>query len=171
MPQKPYHSYGNVAYSPEKIDSPRKTRQPHHPGQVRPERRSTERPLTRKRVQLREAGTISIDAIVGFLCAGVLSGLLMSGYAELTASSDQVVQLRRELQQLEADKKILSAQYEKYFDIQRIEEILGDEMIRPTSDQVVYIDLSQPDAFTIFGNEDSKNNSFWAAFKKIFPVG
>lgn len=170
MPRKTYHTYGNVAYSPEKTNSPRKPRQPH-PGQSRPERRSVERPLTRKRVQLREAGTVSLDAIVGFLCAGVLSALVMNSYAELTSSSDQVVQLRRELQQLEAEKKVLSAQYEKYFDIQRIEETLGDEMIRPTSDQVVYIDLSQPDAFTIFGNSDSNKNGFWAAFKKIFPIG
>lgn len=170
MARRNYTTYGNVAYNtPEKIESPRRTRQPLQPGQGRPEKRNIQRPLTRKRVQLREAGTISLDAIIGFLCAGALSALVMSGYAELTSSSDQVVQLRRELQQLEAEKLLLSAQYEKYFDIQRIEETLGNEMIRPTSDQVVYIDLSQPDSFTIFDNNDANGNGFWAAFQKLFP--
>lgn len=163
MARRNYNSYGNVAYAPEKVDVPTNPRQPQ---KNRPEKRPVQRPLTRKRVEVREAGAISLDAIIGFLCAGALSALVMSSYAELTTSSDRVVQLRRELQQLESEKSLLSAQYEKHFDIKRIEEALGDEMIRPSNEQVVYIDLSQPDAVTVFRKEKSEN--FWEAFTNIF---
>lgn len=169
MAKRNYKTYGSVAYAPDKIDAPRKARQPQSPGHARPERRPTQRPLTRKRVEVREAGAISLDAIVGFLCAGALAAMVMNGYAQLTTSSDQVVQLRQELQKLEAEKQLLSAQYEKHFDIQRIEETLGNEMMRPTSDQVVYIDLSQPDVVTVFGKDEDTSVSFWDAFKNILP--
>lgn len=168
MARKNYNTYGNVAYAPEKIDAPSKSKHPQSPSPNRPQRNTVQRPLTRKKVQVREAGVISLDAIIGFCFAGILATLVMNSYAELTTSSDQVVQLRRELQELEAEKMLLSAQYEKHFDIQRIEETLGGEMIRPTSDQVVYIDLSQPDVITIFSNEETDPNSFWNTFKKLF---
>lgn len=163
MAKKHYSTHGNVAYAPEhEENAPRKTRQPQKAPQARP----SVKPLTRKRVQVREADSLSYDAVFGFIATGVLATLVMMGYAELATSSDEVVQLRSQLNQLQSEQKVLSAQYEKHFDIARIEEALGDQLVRPTSEQVVYIDLSQPDTVNLYNEEEGA--SFFSAFLEIF---
>lgn len=47
----------------------------------------------------------------------------------------------------------LSAQYEKVFDMETIQQAVGDTMTRPSSDQVVYVDLSEDDTVVVFGQE------------------
>lgn len=163
MANNHYTSHGNVAYAQNQTEyAPRKIRNPNRT----PEERPSVRPLTRKRVQVREADPLSIDAILGFIATGILAALVMIGYAQLATSSDEVVQLRSQLSQLQSEQNLLSAQYEKHFDISRIEETLGDQLIRPTSEQVVYIDLSQPDMVNIYGNE--KGSGFFSAFFDLF---
>ena len=39
------------------------------------------------------------------------------------------------------------------FDLATIQAAVGDTMVRPTSEQVVYIDLSAPDTVTVFQGE------------------
>ena len=64
-----------------------------------------------------------------------------------------MVSLRRELSSLKEENITLSAQYEKVFDLATIQAAVGDTMIRPTGDQVVYIDLSAPDTVTVYGTD------------------
>ena len=40
--------------------------------------------------------------------------------------------------------------YEKIFDLDSFQSAEGDAMVRPSSDQVVYIDLSEPDTVTVY---------------------
>ena len=47
----------------------------------------------------------------------------------------------------------LSAQYEKVFDLATVQKAVEDTMVRPTGDQVVYIDLSEPDTVIVFEEE------------------
>lgn len=158
MAKKHYHTHGSAAYAPDHAPQKSPSRKPQ----------TSTRTLSRRPVQLREADALPIESIVGFVCIGALAATLMSGYAQLTTSSDQVVQLRNELKSLESEKLLMSAQYEKYFDIQRIEETLGSEMMLPTNEQVVYIDLSQPDNVKIIGKEDQAEKSFFDTLKNIF---
>lgn len=164
MPKQKYATYGSAAYAPAPEEAPVRKRQP----QQSPKKKPIQRPVTRKKVQTREAGAISLDAIFGFVTAGCLAALLMNSHAQLTTSADDVVKLRQELQALEAEQQILSAQYEKQFDIQRIEDILGKDMVRPTSEQVVYIDLSQPDNVNLYHKNEENNASFFEAFWELF---
>ena len=39
---------------------------------------------------------------------------------------------------------------EKIFDLDSFQSAEGDAMVRPSSDQVVYIDLSEPDTVVVF---------------------
>lgn len=169
MARKHYSTYGSVAYAPERTESvPKRGKSPQKAPQQTPQAKPNIRPLTRKRVEVREAGSISFDAIFGFIAAGTLATLLMTSYAELTTASDQVVQLRSQLSELSSQQMVLSAQYEKHFDIERIEETLGDQMMRPTNDQVVYIDLSQPDAVHVYDKESGPSQGFFSALFAIF---
>lgn len=164
MEKKEYRTYGSAAYAPER--SPREQeRTPTKPKKVTQGRPSV-RPIHRKRVEVREAGSMSLDSIFGFIVGLALAAVLMSGYAELATNSDQVVQLRSRLNTLQSQQQILSAQYEKHFDIGRIEDSLGNHLIRPTNEQMVYIDLSQPDTVEMFGTV--KSEGFFTTLWNIF---
>ena len=151
----PYKTYGNVAYAPAYDGSAVRVPGREEPLQpqpkVRPQRR--ERTLTRTRVQVREAGEISPFAVIGFLAVGIFAALLVWSYAQYVVATDQLVTLRSELSELQEENILLSAQYEKVFDLERIQAEVGDTMIRPTQDQIVYLDLSEPDSVVLYKEE------------------
>lgn len=142
-----YHTYGSVAYAPAYEGGALRNPKGERDLQPKPKVRthSRERRLTRAKVQVRQAGEISPFAVVGFLAVGVFAALVIFSYAQFTVANNQVVELRNELQDLQAQNVTLSAEYERVFDMERIQAAVGDTMVRPTNDQVVYLDLSQPD--------------------------
>ena len=83
-----------------------------------------------------------------------MAALVVMSYAQCVVANDQVVSLRSELTDLQDQNVILSAQYERVFDMERIQQAVGDTMVRPTNDQVVYLDLSQPDSVVLYGEEE-----------------
>lgn len=149
-----YDAYGSVAYAPiydgSAVRIPRRdeelqtTPRPQHNQRVRQEK------LTRTQVQVREAGEIAPFAVVGFLAVAVLAALLLLSYTQSTVLNAQVVSLRSQLNGLETEHATLSAQYERVFDMETIEAAVGESMIRPTKDQAVYIDLSEPDTVVVY---------------------
>ena len=148
-----YRTYGSVAYAPAydgtAVRAPRREEVLRPKPRVRPR----ERVLTRTQVQAREAGQV---AVIGFLAVGVFAALLLLSYTQYAVLTDQVVTLRSELTTLQTENATLSAEYEKVFDMERIQAAVGDTMIRPTGDQVEYIDLSEPDSVVVYGQEDAK---------------
>jgi hypothetical protein len=146
-----YRTYGNVAYAPayEGSTAPRRNQQTVRP--PRPKQRP--RALTRTQVQVREAGQVSLFAVMGFLAVGVLAALLMFSFSQQTVLNRELSNLRRDLAALESDHATLSAQYEKVFDLELIQQAVGDQMVRPTTDQIVYLDLSEPDNVILYGEE------------------
>ena len=151
-----YRTYGSVAYAPAydgtAVRAPRREEVLRPKPRVRPR----ERVLTRTQVQVREAGQASVFAVIGFLAVGVFAALLLLSYTQYAVLTDQVVTLRSELTTLQTENATLSAEYEKVFDMERIQAAVGDTMIRPTGDQVEYIDLSEPDSVVVYGQEDAK---------------
>ena len=147
-----YRTYGSVAYAPAydgtAVRAPRREEVLRPKPRVRPR----ERVLTRTQVQVREA----VFAVIGFLAVGVFAALLLLSYTQCAVLTDQVVTLRSELTTLQTENATLSAEYEKVFDMERIQAAVGDTMIRPTGDQVEYIDLSEPDSVVVYGQEDAK---------------
>lgn len=148
-----YSTYGSVAYSPAYEDGnavrvPRREEELQHipaPTRRRPVRRHE-----RARVQIREAGQVAPFAVVGFLAVAIFAILLVTSYAQLAVANDEMVALQQELSNLKSENTKLSAQYEKVFDLATIQAAVGDTMVRPTNDQVVYIDLSEPDTVTVY---------------------
>lgn len=45
-------------------------------------------------------------------------------------------------------------------------------MIRPTGDQVEYIDLSEPDSVVVYGQEDARpaSRACWRGWRRSSPV-
>lgn len=152
-----YNTYGSVAYAPAyeggALRSPKeRTLQPQP--KVRTHERT--RSLTRTKVQVREAGRDFSLAVVGF-GGGCVCGAVIFSYAQFTVANSQLSSLRSELSDLQAQNVTLSAEYERVFDMERIQAAVGDTMVRPTNDQVVYLDLSQPDNVVL--SEDQERST------------
>lgn len=154
-----YNTYGSVAYAPaydgSAVRVPR--REEELPRRPRPRPRTSqrvrERELARAQVQVREAGQVAPFAVIGFAAVVVFAVLLLMSYVRLTVVNGEMVSLRNELDTLQTENATLTAQYEKVFDMDTIQAAVGDTMVRPSSDQVVYIDLSAPDTVVVYGEE------------------
>ena len=150
-----YSTYGSVAYAPTYDGNA--ARVPRREEELRrapaPQPKKPVRRHERAQVEVRQAGAVAPFAVVGFLAVAVFAALLVTSYAQLTVANDELVSLRRQLTNIEAENTVLSAQYERVFDLATIQAAVGDTMVRPTSEQVVYIDLSAPDTVTVFQGE------------------
>ena len=148
-----YSTYGSAAYSPlydgNAVRVPR--REEEYIPVPQPKRREQVRRHERARVEVRQG--VAPFAVVGFLAVAVFAVMLITSYAQLTVANDEMVSLRRELSQLKEENVTLSAQYEKVFDLATVQKAVEDTMVRPTGDQVVYIDLSEPDTVIVFEEE------------------
>ena len=118
---------------------------------------------------MREAGQVAPFAVVGFLLVGVFASLLLLSYTQYTMVADQVVSLRQELSALQSENATLSAEYERVFDLSVIEAAVGETMVRPSANQIEYIDLSAPDSVELYA-EQSGTPGVLGALKGIGDV-
>lgn len=123
--------------------------------QPRPLVRPRERALTRPRVKVREAGKVSIFAVVGFMAVGVFAVLLLMGYVQLAALSNDVVNLRSQMTELRTEEAKLRAKYELAYDLSNIEDAVtsNGSMVKPQDSQIFYVDVSNPDSVVTFQDE------------------
>ena len=151
-----YETYGSLAYAPAReghaVPAPRREEVVRPRPQVRPK----ERILARPRVRVREAGKVSPFAVLGFLSIGALTVLLLMSYVRLAVINDESVQLRSQLSQLKEEEAQLLAKYEQIYDLQEIETqmISTGAMVKPNSNQIVVLDLSEPDNVVVYGQEE-----------------
>ena len=149
-----YSTYGSVAYAPaydgSAVRAPRREEELQRAPAPYPKRREQVRRHERAKVQVRQSGAIAPFAVIGFLAVAIFAVMLVTSYAQLTVANDEMVTLRKELSSLKSDNATLTAQYEKVFDLATIQEAVGETMVRPTSEQVVYIDLSEPDTVIVY---------------------
>lgn len=136
-------TYGSLAYAEPAIQ----------PGggevlQPRPKVRPRERAVVRPKIQVREAGRVSLFAVVGFLAVGVFAALLLMSYVQLTVAADSASSLRNELSALEAEEAKLLAQYELTYDLSSIQaKVTADgSMVKPMNGQIYTLDLMEGDS-------------------------
>ena len=150
-----YRSYGNVAYAPEyeggavTIPSGEEIYQP------RPSVRPRERAIARPKVEVRPAGQVAPFAVIGFLAVVLFAALVIYSHVQLAVLNDQASALKSQLSALQTENSTLVAQYERTFDLESLQAAVGSYMARPTTDQYIYIDLSEEDGVVIFDRQDS----------------
>lgn len=149
--------YGDVAAAPAPRYAPPPPRTeprevPKRTPQVKP--RVHER--SRVRVRVREQQAVAPFAILGFLAAAAIAVVLLMGYIQLNSVYAETVQLRSQLTELENAGVNLEARYEETFDIQTLEQAVAADgtLSYPTSEQSVYIDLSEPDNAVVYDNTE-----------------
>ena len=155
-----YNTYGSVAYAPAyeggAIRLPRREEEQHRRPQPKQREHVRRQELKRAQVQVRQAGHVAPFAVIGFLAVAAFAVLLLLSHVQYTVLNGEVASLRSQMTKLQTENATLSAQYEKVFDLDTIQNTVGDTMVRPTGDQVVYIDLSEPDSVVLYGQEDAK---------------
>ena len=168
-------TYGSAAYNLNYDGSA--VRQPGYGGsevlRPQPKVRQREKAITRPVVRVREAGHVSLFAIVGFLAVGVFAALLLMSYVQLTVTADNTVALSNELNTLEAEHKKLLAKYELAYDLSGIEaKVTADgSMVKPEAGQIYSIDLSEPDSVVHYdqtNKADAAVNSILSEVKNVF---
>lgn len=151
-----YQTYGSLAYQ-ERYDGntvrvPRRQEEERRVPQQRPRVQPRKRVHERPQVEVRQPGAIAPAAIFGFLAVAIVAVMLVVSYAQLAVVHDQTVQLQNELNDLKTTESILLAQYELAYDLAAIEAQLtsNGSMIKLQSDQITYLDISQPDSIIIY---------------------
>ena len=148
-----YNTYGSVAYAPAYDGSAVRAPRREEELQRRPQPKTREH--IRRKQLTRTQGQVAPFAVVGFIAVAVFAALLITSFAQFTALNGEVVSLQNQLTTLQTENATLSAQYEKVFDMETIQAAVGESMVRPTSDQVEYIDLSEPDTVVVYGEQEA----------------
>lgn len=156
-----YETYGSVAYEPAWEGGAVAAPDREEVVRPRPRVRPKERILARPRVQVRESGKVSPFAVIGFLSVGVLAILVLMSYVRLAVVSDETVQLRSQLSELQEEEAKLQTKYELAYDLQAIEEqLLADgTMVKPSSNQKVILDLSEPDNVVVYDQTEETSGA------------
>ena len=125
---------------------------------------------SRVRVQVREQQAVAPFAILGFLAAAAV--VLLLGYVQLNSVYAETVKLQDQLTQLQDTGANLEARYEEVFDMETLEQAVAADgtLSKPTSNQSVYIDLSEPDNAVVYGAQDKHTgiSGFFEAVGSLF---
>ncbi len=131
----------NLAYDFNTLERQRET----------PKARPRIRTIARPKVHVRPAERVSVSAILGFAVAGVMLGLVIGSYVQLTALSDSVVSLKKELSVLQTENVTLMTAYERTFDLNTVENAAKSAgMSKPSHSQIYYIDMGAPDSASVY---------------------
>lgn len=145
--------YGNLAYD---LDALARERQlddagklPQKPAHPQPEVQVAAAP--RQRAKAQTAVRLSPAVLVGLMVVSAMVVVLMLGYVKLTGISDSVSTIKREIATLEEEHIALLTEYEKTFDLTTVKTAAEQAgMSKPTSGQIVYIDLSGADTAEVY---------------------
>ena len=147
--------YGNLAYD---LDRAAREHDLHHAGEERREEQQVARPVPRTdvvaRPLVREAQRVSLLSVMGFAAVAVMAVMVLMSYVTLTQLSSDVVSLKKDLAALETENVMLTAEYQRIYDLSTVKEAaVAAGMAKPVSGQVYYMDLSSGDSAVVYQTE------------------
>lgn len=136
----------------------------------KPQRRELpeERPVVRERKPQKAIRTkpqmhpiSSGFTVVGLLTAAFLIILVISGYVQLYEATSEVADLNDELETVQQEQATLQSQYESKIDLDYVEQVATTQlgMLQPAPNQVVYLDLCEPDHAEIVKAEQTERSA------------
>lgn len=120
-----------------------------------PKVRPRHQELARPKVQVRQAGKVSLFAVAGFAAVAALAVFILMSYVQLATVSSEVVSLNNEMSRLQSEEAVLRARYELAYDVGAIENAVTADgsMSRPQLGQMVYVDMTEPDSVVVYEQE------------------
>ena len=152
--------YGDLAYD---LDREVREHALRHAGEAPRRQPAAEQPAPRtkprvrslSKAQARRRQKVSVLSVLGVGAAIGLAVMVMLGYIQLTAISDEVVSLQNRLAELETENVTLTAQHEQMFDPSTVKEVAeAAGMSKPSSSRIYYIDLSEGDSAVVYQREE-----------------
>lgn len=160
---------GSIAYDLSRFDKRRRVRDALELEPVavpRPIAKPGERINTA--VKTKAQPVVSASTIIGFIMIGVLMFCLVLNYMRLNELNIKVASLQKDYTELKGRAAILRVENEKKYSKIRIEDLAQNlGMTRPTNDQIVYINMSQPDTGVILSGPQRKTD-FLNGIKTFF---
>ena len=122
------------------------------------------------RARVRAPERVSPVAVLGFAALAVMMAALVLCYVELTAISDDVVAMQKQVSALQTEQVRLQAEYEQAFDLAGVKEAAeAAGMTQPSDSQMYYIDLSAPDSAVVYGGA-AREDSLLATLGRAFEA-
>ena len=143
---------GSLAHD---LDWAVRERELRHAGEARPKQKQAAKIHRAVRVRVRERQYVSKFAVAGAAAVGVLAVLVLMSYVQLTMLSSEMVKLQSELEELETENVVLTAQYEQMFDMASVKEAAAAAgMRKPSASQICPLDLSGGDSAVVYQKEE-----------------
>lgn len=132
-------------------------RELRHAGEApRRKERESERVHALPKVQVRQRQRVPVLSILGFTAVLGMAVVVLMGYIQLTVLSSDTVALKEELKTLKTENVMLTAQYERMFDLANVREAAeAAGMSKPSASQICYLDISNGDSVEIYQKEDA----------------
>lgn len=122
---------------------------PRHPS------KEAERVYEAPHVRVRERQRVSAFSVLGTAAILGLALMVLLSYVQLTVLSSETVELKTQLETLETDNVILTAQYERMFDLATVRQAAeAAGMTKPSASQICYLDVSGGDTVEIYRQEE-----------------
>ena len=149
-------TYGSLAYDLDTLVREQEREEKKHREEY------VRRPTHKKQAQAQPRPEQKVSPLV-LGCVAVLTAMvlvLLAGYVQLTETSDSVVRIKKQLNDLEEEHVSLLTRYEQAFDLATIKEVAEQRgMTKPTGGQVEYVDLSGGDTAVVYDVDDSGWNA------------
>lgn len=130
-------------------------RELRHAGEA-PRHKEAEKVHAAPHVRVRERQHVSVFTVLGFAAVLGLAVFLLLGYTQLTVISADTVELKEQLEELETQNVVLTAQYERMFDLTTVRETAeAAGMSKPSSSQICYLDISGGDSAVVYQKREA----------------
>ena len=126
-----------------------------HAGEA-PRHREEERVHAAPRVRVRERQSVSVLSVLSCTAVLGLAVLLLMGHIQLTVISAETVKMQDQLEALESEHVVLTAEHERMFDLTAVRaaaEAAG--MTKPSASQICYLDISGGDSAVVYQKKES----------------
>ena len=142
-------SYGSLAYD---LDALARERQLDDAGRL-PEKREQAVPVPKSVPRAKVQTRPSLLAVGGIAVLVGLVMVLMLGYVRLTKASADVSAIKEQISRMETEHVSLLTEYERTYDLATVKKAAEEAgMIKPTSGQIEYIDISSGDSAVVYRN-------------------
>lgn len=158
---------GNAALKMTPMERPTRERR-FRPGKAKAESREE----ASSEAKPRRSWKTAPKAVAAILVVAAVVVMILVSYAQLVMVNDDVVSLRSELNQLQAEETKLMSQYELAYDLQEIEEqmLASGQMTKIQNWQTYTLELSEPDSVEYYQAWDGKEKLMSLAKNLITAV-
>jgi len=151
---------GSIAYDLSRFDKRKRVRDALELEPVavpRPIAKPHERAKTEAKAKARPV--VSATTIIGFIMVAVLMFCVVLNYMRVYELSLEISSLQTEYNELRSQTAVLKVQSEKKLNDNRIAELAEEMgMTRPGKEQIIYIDMSQPDKGIVLAAPEAKTD-------------